>query len=688
MALPRFPSGSSLALVPSDLHAKKSQPSAHMGASRTSNFNGFPFGSVHPPEGVPVFPDACAREAAAEANWAGSSAPPKLRSQSSVLQVSQSMRWTRGGVVLERHVASTRVVASAARNNAERWEWSGLLESQVHRGFGSGESERCGVSAPSWNAAAAAQQQHQQDFQVARPPQPLACPPAAPNSRAASTCAFPDSPSQPLSFLRRVEVFEGGAPPPSSLGPPSPQQKREPPGSGAHDGASHRPPPLAALQQGEEAASEVEVEAAAASRPSSPSACVLVSRQQQRGWPASGSVQTAQEAEQPLRGVSAADVFRASLSRTAASSKGSRAKAEGGAGRQRQTSASVVRHRSAALPADLSAVRTVKGPLARAQSVEPEAAPQLARKVTVRPRRRESRGREEAAETPAAAAAAEPLYLAASRRGHSRGGPRQQSGLLFDTPQPPRRRREPSLSSEDSEAGSTPAAAIAFKASSLFREQQSRRHMSKTEAYFGRVPGVSADFQRLLGSRRKETPPRSFALSSEAAAASINGHESLRAFSSKQQATHSWGDGGFVQKGASNAAEKDADRQKQLDGKQAPPKSGKTAGQKEAKTRSSSKLRRARSSPLDQTEAATAVRALAAAQASAEAAAAARAATAGPMPAWRRQQQEASHTAPQPLQTRQQSALRKSLSFPISMFAKVKAKFSRSKSNNLTAINA
>ncbi|KAL8445388.1 hypothetical protein Emed_005655 [Eimeria media] len=669
----RFPSGSSLALAPVDLHANNARLSRGI-SEKNLKSSGFPFSGVSAPSGIPAFPEPCDNGN----TWNGGASeglPPRMRSQSSILRVSQSVRWTKTGVVVERHVASAQVVTASSEAAEQRCEWKGLVESRFQQGFSSSvaavaaKRSTAAASPPQWGPPTAALL----PAKGSKPASPIAASPAAAAARAAwaSTSSPPAPQTQALQYVRRLEVVEGGR---CSL-PSSGSllfQKGE--SAASNDiGAFSTRQPVAALKgapflggaEGKEFFSSTEDSDSAEERERlSPSSGVRVSRQQSLR-PSTGPVSTPQEPEQ-LRASSLLQVFQPALRDKPVSPKRSLSRAESG---QKRTSGSLARYRSAGQSVDVSGVRTVKGPRSRSEQIEREPAEQRGRKVTVRPRR-QRRSSADLSSLDADGNVSLPLFKPTD----AKGGMYSSAWKLEEEEMNEPRTFSTRKGNARRSASVQPASSRAVSFSS---QPLNRRPMSTTEAYFGRVPGASADFQRLLGFRGQEGPLSSAA--SASAGLRKGGSERISdqpAFTEsftklKQERAPSVANGGLPDK----VKEAQVTQQPRSSEYQVESQEGKKKG-------SSSKWRKPPTPLLKQTEAASAVRALAAAQASAEAAAAARAANAGPLPAWRRQQQiESLGTNGKAFHNRQ-STLRKSLSLPLTFFAKVKAKFSRSKSAN------
>ncbi|KAL8273615.1 hypothetical protein Esti_002437 [Eimeria stiedai] len=651
----RFPSGSSLALAPVDVHANSLRLSRGISEKNVKS-SGFSFPGVPSPSGSPPFPEPCD----SGSSWNGSAGggrPTGLRSQSSVLRVSQSVRWTKTGVVVERHVASARVV-TAGSGAAEVRSGNALF---LHR-------SAAAASRPQWVPAAEALM----PAKGSKPASPIAASPARAGARAAwaGTPLPPPPQTQALKFVRRLEVVEGG-----HCSTPSSGSLLFPKGeSTSFSGVSVFSRRQAAIEglpfldaEGKEAFSSIEDSDSADERvSSSPSSGVRMSRQQSRRR-SSGSASTPQDDEQ-LRASSVSEVFQRGLKDKPVSPKRCLSRAKGG---QNRTSGSRARPKTAGLFVDISAVRTVKGPRLGSEQVEREPAVQLGRKVTVRPQRQGGDSANLAAPG-VDGSSSSPLFKPTDANGRMYSSAwSQEEGR--DEPRTILTRRGKARRSTSAQP--KPFAAASSRAVSFVEEPLNRRPMSTTEAYFGRVPGASADFQRLLGFRGQDSQLTS------AAAASMG----LRKGGKEQfeQPAFAGGATKLGQESASIVVKGSPDKPKEVQTTQQPRSLEQQVEGKEVKKRSSSsKWGRPLPPLLTQTEAASAVRALAAAHASAEAAAAARAAYAGPLPAWRRQQQVEALGNGGKASVSRQSGLRKSLSLPLTFFAKVKAKFSRSRSAN------
>ncbi|KAL8430609.1 hypothetical protein ACSSS7_005828 [Eimeria intestinalis] len=658
VAAVRFPSGSSLALAPADLdapadlHANDARLS-HGFSDKGLKSSDFSFPDVSAPSLVPPFPETCDSGDPWRAR-VGEGFPPPLRSQSSFLRVSQSVSWTKTGVVVERHVASARLVTAGSGAAERGFSSAGAAAAQ--------RSAAAAVSSPPWGSAAAALL----PVKGSRPASPIAASPAAAGSRAAAlacTSSPPSSQIQALQFVRRLEVVEGGrcsAPSSRSLF----FQKEEstvPAGINAFSTPTRQP--VAALEgvpflggtEGKEALTSTDDSSRADGREPS----FVVSGQRPLRRP-SGAMRIP-EGEQQSKASSVSHV----------SPKRFSSKGEGGSDR---TNGSLARRRSAGPSVDVSFVRTVKGPRLRSEQIEREPAAQRGRKVTVRPRRQ---GRNAADDAVVGADdrvslpffnptdAKKGIYSSAWKQEQEQSEHRTVSTRKSKT-----RRSFPSQAE--------PSVGASSRNVSFVGQPLNRRPMSTTEAYFGRVPGASADFQRLLSFRGSETHLPAAADCAVSMGVRKEGKERVDQPAFLGSTTK------LGQERGSIVVRGSPDKLNEVQTTQQPRGSERQLGSKEGKDRGSDgKWRRPPTPPLAQTEAASAVRALAAAQASAEAAAAERAALAGPPPAWRRQQQqvEALEKNKKALSIRQ-STLRKSLSLPLTFFAKVKAKFSRSKSTN------
>ena len=79
-----------------------------------------PWGSRGPPGGLggltgPSFPlPTGGWRSTEDKGWGPSAPPPRLIPQRSYLRLSQSLRWTQGGVVVESHAASAQVMCTVA----------------------------------------------------------------------------------------------------------------------------------------------------------------------------------------------------------------------------------------------------------------------------------------------------------------------------------------------------------------------------------------------------------------------------------------------------------------------------------------------------------------------------------------------------------------------------------------------
>lgn len=338
-------------------------------------------------------------------------------------------------------------------------------------------------------------------------------------------------------------------------------------------------------------------------------------------------------------------------------------------GAQKKISGIAACRRSTGPPVRLSSVRTVKGPLSRTQSLEPGTRIQGANRVVVRRRSKEVQPTGVDHTENLADATCSSVAFGHIAADDDRSSGSVQTGLGSDRSRSEGRCNESrSLSgSRDFRSRVTPTTAEPSW------PPQAHRHMSTTEAYFGRVPVASADFQRLLGFRGQEGQH----LSTEALVVAAGGRRNVKnsGLSQFQQRDSTGSHGGL---GRGHHQEVTGGTVSHAGG----PETESTNKAKRGKSKrhgSSSKTRNTRGTPLEYTEAATAVRAMAAAQASAAAAATARAANAGPVPAWRQQQIAAAKD--QKISISRSSTLRKGLSFPITLLAKVKAKFTRSKSD-------
>ncbi|KAL8444420.1 hypothetical protein Emag_005515 [Eimeria magna] len=665
----RFPSGSSLALAPVDLHANNVRLSRGISEKNVKS-SGFPFACVPAPSGIPAFPEPC-DDGNSWSGGAGEGLPPRVRSRSSLLRVSQSVRWTKTGVVVERHVASAQVVTAGSEAAEQRCEWKGLVESRFQQGFSSvaaaaAKRSAAPFSPPPWGPAAAARL----TVKGSNPASPIAAPPTGAGARAAGagTSSPPAPQTHALQYLRRLEVVEGGRCSTASSGSLL-FQKGESAAPNGVGGFSTRQP-MAALEgtpflggaEGKELSSSTEGSDSADERARSPSSpCGRVSRHQTLRR-STGSVSTSQDDEQ-LQAPSLLQVFQPALRDKPVSPKRSFSRAEG---EQKRTSGSLARHRSAGLSVDVSGVRTVKGPRFRSEQIERNPAAQRGRKVTVRPR---TQGRNSAnlSSLDADGNVSLPLFKPTDANGRTYSSAWKQE----------EEQSEPhTVLTRNGEARrSASAQATSSRAVSFVGQPLNRRPMSTTEAYFGRVPGASADFQRLLSFRGQEAQPPSAAPVSMGLRKGGNDRSEQPAFT--RSITK------LGQERASSVAKGSSDKPKEAQATQQPRSAEYQVESQEGKKKiRSSKWRKPPTPLLSQSQAASAVRALAAAQASAEAAAAARAAQAGPLPAWRRQQQVEAFEKSGKAFPNRQSTLRKSLSLPLTFFAKVKAKFSRSKSTN------
>ncbi|XP_026193880.1 uncharacterized protein LOC113147454 [Cyclospora cayetanensis] len=345
----------------------------------------------------------------------------------------------------------------------------------------------------------------------------------------------------------------------------------------------------------------------------------------------------------------------------------------------------LVRHKSAGPPARLASVRTLKGPCLRVQPLRQEKeqakCPPVAKNVVVRP----PNNRSERAASSAASGGLRVSTASSSAEGHSasnsRGkAPKHSASDNMDysedgTSNSSNRGGPGEYSSSLPTSGAKESRSLSLTSESMWERTKGPRIMSTTEAYFGRVPRAPIDIQR-LGLRK---PQGGSVTKSSQGGFELSDPEVHERFQIARKSTKILVNGALQEKESPESFKSNSEGERRksdvmlaAEGREAPRKKNRRTKEKTDNIR---KHHDTLGNSSRNAEATAAMRAMSAAAASAAAAAEARLATAGPLPAWRQKQQQLQQ------KTKKSLFLHRGISFPISLFAKVKAKFSRFKSD-------